>query len=103
MKHLTACLALQSNERDKALGINWASQQTIGLLWYYNHLHKIDVGKVAMASYLNQTIQQGAAEIKMLVARAEKVKNKHKILERVVAIQQEVEKAQEQLEAISNG
>lgn len=97
MDNLIACLALYQHRQDKAVGINWLSERTRGLLWYYGYLQQKQVEKLWMAGYLNGIIQQGHSQIKMLVARADKTRNKHKILERVKLIEQKVKEASEKL------
>lgn len=98
--NLIACLALYQHRQDKAIGIDWISGRTKGLLLYYNHLQEKQLSKLLQASYLNGIIQQGASEIKMLVARAKKAKNKQRILERVQALEKIVKDASNELEKI---
>jgi DNA-directed RNA polymerase len=95
--HLIACLALYQYQQDKAVGINWLSARTRGLLWYYNHIQQKQLADLMTAAYLNGIIQQGAKEIKELASKAKEAENKQEILEYAIIIQSEIEQAERQL------
>jgi len=92
--HLTACLALYQHRQDQAIGISWTSEKVRGLLWYYARQQADYLTTAA----LNVIIQEGDAEIKRLVERAETAEDKRAILQRVLEIRQRVNAAKEQLD-----
>lgn len=98
--HLTACLILYQQRQDQALGIGWTSAKVQGLLWYYGKQRQKQLGRLAAAAYLKGVIDQGSTEISMLVKRAEKAKDKHKIAQRVIERQKIVEAAYQNLQAL---
>lgn len=99
--NLLACLALYQHRQDKAVGIDWLSGRTRGLLWYYNFLKRLELTNLITAEYLNETIQVKAAEIKLLVALAKKAKDKHKILKQVIELEKEINIAKAMLDEIT--
>ena len=100
--NLISCLLLYQVKQDKALGLDYITTKQRGLLWYYQSLRQDLVTKTVTAAYLNNIIQKTAGQIKVLVKRAEKAKDKHKVARKVLALQEIVNKASNELQKISS-
>jgi len=96
--NLVACLALYQHRQDQAIGIDWVSVRVRGLLWYYSRLQSNEIARLMTAAYLNGIVQQGAKEIKTLVAAAQEADDKHAIAAQVIALQEKVEAAKTELD-----
>jgi len=99
---LLGCLLLYQHRQDEAIGISWTSAKVRGLLWYYGKLQEAAMDQMLTAAYLNGVIQQGAAEIKRLVKEAETADDKHAIARQVITLQEQIEKANEQLKVLES-
>lgn len=97
---LTSCLLLYQYRQDAALGMDHITARQRGLLWYYNKLQNNIATRALTAAYLNSVIQQAARKIKALVKEAQQAEDKHKIARQVVALQEIVEKAKAELDAL---
>lgn len=100
-KKLLPSLILYHHRRDKALGLTYPGKITLELVYHYWRLQeeqKQEQKRVIQVAYWNAIIQRSANEIAMLVARAEKAKNKARILEQVLVLEQMALHAKEELD-----
>lgn len=101
--NFAGALLLYSHRRDVALGFEWHSQQTLGLIWYYNQLIKKQVGLYASADYLRQMSEQNRLIKNDLMIKAKRYKSPEKrkrILEKLQAIEEKQERIAKALDNI---
>lgn len=98
--HLVGCLLLYQYRQDQALGIEWYSKRVRSLLWYYLYLTHQQQTTLLQVAYLNGIIQEGAKEIKRLVAEVEEADDKQAIFQKVKLLEAAIKKAKEQYDLI---
>lgn len=96
--NLLACLALYQHRQDLAVGIDWLSGRARGLLWYYSRIQQDELTTLMTAVYLNNIIQEKAAQINDLITVAKEAANKQELLRQVVELEQEIDIAKAMLD-----
>lgn len=104
--NLVAALALYSARRDKALGLDWHSRQSRGLVWYYNQLVRTEISRYASATFLRQLAEENARRKDAIMERAPGVTDqaeRNRILVKLKKLRKEQRKIAEKLEELAGG
>jgi hypothetical protein len=98
-----AALAIHSGRRDRALGLQTASNKSLGLLKYYEYLRQQEIKRYARAVYLKTQLEQNEHARQELMALAMEAKTLEERKTAIDLLEQIQQRQVEIVKALENG